>query len=328
MKQRTAIISVVSNATLILLKVIAGTLTGSVAILTEAVHSSVDLIASVVAFASIRVAEEPADPTHAYGHDKVENLAAAIEAVLILLGSALIAFAAVRRLITGGHDHVFGVGIGVLGASATVNLVVSQVIARNARRTNSPALEGDAAHLRTDAVSTVGVLIAFILVDITGAQWIDPVAALIVAGAIVFTGVRLALRAGQVLVDQSLPDAEVSAVEAVVAGFGDHGVVGFHALRTRAAGSRRHVDLHVQFKPGTSLEDAHRVSHELQDQIAAVLNGADVLMHLEPADRVRPGQRFAHTITSSPGAESSRTHGEGARGAADDPGGAGPSASR
>ncbi|HET9075129.1 MAG TPA: cation transporter dimerization domain-containing protein, partial [Solirubrobacteraceae bacterium] len=139
-----------------------------------------------------------------------------------------------------------------------------------------------------------GVLVAFVLVAVTGAQWIDPVAALLVAGTIFVTGVRLLARAGQVLVDQSLPAEEVAAVEAAIASFGDRGVVGFHALRTRSAGSRRYVDLHVQFSPGTSLEDAHRVSHELQDQIAGLLGGADVLMHLEPADRIRPGQQLTH----------------------------------
>ena len=290
MKQRTAFISVLSNATLIVLKVVAGTLTGSVAILTEGVHSSVDLIASIVAYGSLRIAEEPADETHSYGHDKVENLAAAIEAVLILLGSVLISFEAIRRLINGGQDHLFGVGIGVLGVSAGVNLVVSAVIARNGRITNSPALEGDAAHLRTDAFSTAGVLAAIILVDVTGAQWIDPVVALIVAAAIVVTGLRLLTRAGQVLVDQSLPDAQVAAVERAITSFAARGVVGFHELRTRAAGSRRYVDVHIQFRHGTSLEDAHRVSHELQDKVRDVLGGADVLIHLEPADRVRPGQ--------------------------------------
>jgi cation diffusion facilitator family transporter len=292
MKQRTAIISVLSNATLILLKVVAGTLTGSVAILTEAIHSSVDLVASIVAVLSIRVAEEPADRQHAYGHDKVENLAAAIEAVLILLGSALIAFAAVRRLIRGGSDHDYGVGIAVLVISAVVNLVVSTLVARGGRETGSPALEGDAAHLRTDALSTLGVLGALILVDVTGAQWIDPVAALIVASVIVITGLRLLTRAGQVLVDQSLPADAVTRVEAEIAGFAERGVVGFHALRTRSAGSRRYVDVHIQFRSGTSLEDAHRVAHELQDQVTAALGGADVLIHIEPADRVRAGHQL------------------------------------
>ncbi len=209
-KQRTALLSVGSNSTLIVLKVIAGTVTGSVAILTEAVHSSVDLVASIVAFLSVRKAGEPADESHRYGHEKLENLAAAIEGILILVGSAVIAFAAIRRLLGHGETHRFGIGIVVVGFSIVVNLIVSAVIARNARIASSPALEGDATHLRTDAASSAAVLLALVLVAVTGKQWIDPVVALGVALAILLTGVRLLMRSGQVLVDQSLPPEEVA----------------------------------------------------------------------------------------------------------------------
>ncbi|MDE3131547.1 MAG: cation transporter [Acidobacteriota bacterium] len=294
MKQRTAVISVVSNSGLILLKVVAGTLTGSVAILTEAVHSSIDLVASLVAFLSVRIADEPADESHRYGHEKVENLAAAFEAILILVGSAAIAFEAVRRLITGGRTHTLGIGIGVIAFSAVANLIVSTVIARGGRRTNSPALEGDAAHLRTDAVSSLGVLVALVLVQVTGEQWIDPVAALMVAAAIVLTGVRLLVRSGEALVDQALPPEETEAITAAIEGFDDAAIIGFHELRTRRGGSQRYIDVHLQFRRGTSLEQAHRAAHELQDRIATALGGADVLIHLEPEDRLRPGQHALH----------------------------------
>ena len=295
MKQRTAVLSVASNTALILLKVIAGTLTGSVAILTEAVHSSVDLIASLVALLSVRIADEPADDRHRYGHVKVENLAAAFEAILILVGSAAIAFEAIRRLITGGRTHTLGLGITVIAFSAVANLIVSAVIARGGRLTNSPALEGDAAHLRTDAASSLVVLAALVLVKATGAQWIDPVAALLVAAAIVVTGIRLLVRSGEVLVDQALPVEETEAITRVIEAFGDGAVIGFHELRTRRGGSQRYVDVHIQFRRGTSLEQAHRAAHQLQDQIASALGGADVLIHLEPEDRLRPGQSPLHS---------------------------------
>ncbi|MHB8656707.1 MAG: cation diffusion facilitator family transporter [Solirubrobacteraceae bacterium] len=290
LKQRTAVISVVSNSFLILLKVIAGTVTGSVAILTEAVHSSIDLIASVVAYFSVRKAGEPADESHRYGHEKVENLAAAIEGLLILIGSAAIAFEAIRRLVGHGRVHTVGFGIAVVAMAMVVNVVVSTLLARTARLTDSPALAGDAAHLRTDALSTAAVLAALVLVKLTGAQWIDPAVGLVVAGVIVIAGIRLLARSSRVLVDQSLPSHEVDAIRAAIADFGEHGVVGYHELRTRRGGSRRYVDLHVQFRSGTSLENAHRTAHELQDVIAERLRGADVLIHLEPEDRVRPGE--------------------------------------
>ena len=267
-------------------------MTGSVAILTDAVHSSIDLIASVVALVSVRKAGEPADETHRYGHEKIENLAAAIEGILILVGSAAIAFEAVRRLINGGHVHTVGLGITVVAASIAVNLVVSTVLSRNARLTESPALAGDATHLRTDALTSGAVLLALALVRITGAQWLDPAVALLVAATIVFSGVRLLARSSQVLVDQALPADEVDAIREAIAGFAPRGVVGYHELRTRQAGARRYVDLHVQFQAGTSLESAHRTAHELQDVISHRIRRADVLIHLEPEDRVRPGEQL------------------------------------
>ncbi len=300
-KPRAAALSVVSNSALILLKVIAGTVTGSVAILTEAIHSSIDLVASVVAFLSVRKAGEPADESHRYGHEKLENLSAAIEGILILVGSAVIVFEAIRRLIRGGQLQMVGLGIVVVAVSIAVNLVVSTVIARTARATDSAALEGDAAHLRTDALTSTGVLVALVLVEVTGAQWLDPVVALIVAASIVTTGVRLLLRSTRVLVDEALPAKEVNEIRRTIEEFAGRGVVGYHELRTRRAGSRRYVDLHVQFRRGTSLEDAHRTAHELQGWIAARLERTDVLIHLEPEDRVRPGQALGGPADEAPG---------------------------
>jgi cation diffusion facilitator family transporter len=289
-KTRTASLSVASNSALILLKVIAGTVTGSVALLTEAVHSSIDLVASIVAFLSVRKAGEPADETHRYGHERFENLAAAIEGVLILVGSAVIAFEAIRRLVGHGKVHAVGFGIAVVGVSIVVNLVVSALIARTARATDSAALFGDATHLRTDALTSAGVLVALALVKLTGAQWLDPAVALAVAASIVFTGVRLLTRSSRVLVDEALPPEEVEVIRNAIEQLGPRGVVGYHELRTRRAGARRYVDMHIQFRSGTSLEEAHRTAHELQDLIAAHLHDVDVLIHLEPQDKVRPGE--------------------------------------
>jgi len=299
-KVRTAALSIISNSALILLKVIAGSVTGSVAILTEAVHSSIDLVASVVAFVSVRKADAPADDRHRYGHEKIENLSAAIEGILILVGSAAIAFEAIRHLANHTQLQAIGLGIAVAGLSVVVNLVVSVILERNARRTDSPALAGDAAHLRTDALTSGGVMVGLMLVKITGAYWLDPVIALAVAAAIVVTGVRLLLGSSRVLVDEALPAEEVDEVRQAIEEFAPRGVVGYHELRTRKAGARRYIDLHVQFRAGTSLEDAHRTAHELQDRISSRLLNADVLIHLEPEDRVRPGELLDAVATEPP----------------------------
>src|SRR3954453_13163857 len=244
-KTRAAALSIASNSLLIALKIVAGVVTGSVAILTEAAHSSIDLLASLIAFFSLRKAAEPADATHPYGHAKMENLAAAIEAMLILVGAGVIVYESVHRLATGAQVDKIGLGIAVIGLSAIANFAVSRYLYREARATDSPALEGDAAHLRTDAWTSVGVLFGLTMVAITGVDELDAVTALVVAGAIVAAGVRLVTSSSRVLVDEALPVTELDAVREVLGRHEGGEVIGFHALRARRAGSRRYIDLHV-----------------------------------------------------------------------------------
>jgi cation diffusion facilitator family transporter len=288
-KTGTAALSVASNVLLIALKVVAGVITGSVAILAEALQSTIDLVASVIAFVSVRKADQPPDAEHPFGHQKFENLAANFEGVLILVGAGVIVYESARRLTTGGEVEQLGVGIAIIALTVVVNLVVSGVIARRARELRSPALAGDAAHLRTDALTSIGVLVGLALVQLTGETWLDPAIALVVAVAIVITGLRLVAGSSRVLLDEALPAEDIAAIRATIIAFGERGVVGFHALRARRAGARPYVDLHVQFRAGTTLEEAHDLAEELEAAIAERLGGGDVLIHLEPADRVRPG---------------------------------------
>ena len=288
-KTGAAIVSIASNSVLIVLKVIAGALTGSVALITEALQSAVDLVASVVAYVSIRKSEEPPDSEHPFGHAKFENLAAAFEGILILVGAGIIVFESSRRLVEGAEVQRLGIGMAILGVTIVINLAVSAFLYRRARETGSPALEGDAAHLRTDAITSVGVLCGLALVEATGETWVDPAVALAVASAIVLTGVRLVNRSSRVLVDEGLPPDELAVIRDEISTFGPRGVAGFHKLRARRAGARRHIDMHVQFRAGTTLEDAHATAHALQAAIEKRLQEADILIHLEPEDRVVPG---------------------------------------
>ncbi len=292
-KRAAAALSIISNSLLILLKVVAAMVTGSVALLTEAMHSSVDLVASIVAFVSVSKSDVPADADHPYGHEKIENLAAVIEGMLILVGSGIIAIEAVRHLIVGSQVDTLGFGIGVVAVSIVVNLVVGGVLSRRAHATDSAALHGDAAHLRTDALTSVGVLAGLIAVQVTGQQWLDPAVALLAAAVILVSGVRILSRSGRVLVDEALPAAELDAIRHEVVAFGPRGVAGFHKLRARRAGARRLVDMHVQFRSGTSLEETHATAHALQDAIGERLGTVDVLIHLEPSDSVRPGTEIS-----------------------------------
>jgi cation diffusion facilitator family transporter len=286
-KSRAAGLSIASNAVLIALKLAAGAITGSIAIITEAVHSLIDLVASVIAFVSVRKADEPADAEHPYGHEKVESLAATIEGMLILVGAAIIVYEATHRLVIGSTVESLGVGIAVMGISTIANLGVSAVLFRQAKAHESPALEGDAAHLRTDALTSAGVLFGLLLVKITGNDAFDSITALVVAVAIVIAGIRIIRRSSGVLIDEALPGAEMERIEVAIATARTPEVAGYHKLRGRRAGSRRHIDLHVQYRSGTSLELAHELAHRMRDSIEAEIPNCEVLIHVEPETSFR-----------------------------------------
>jgi cation diffusion facilitator family transporter len=286
-KSGAAALSIASNSILIALKLAAGAITGSIAILTEAIHSLIDLVASVIAFISVRKADEPADEEHPYGHEKVENLAATIEGILILVGAAVIVYEATHRLAVGASVESLGVGIAVMGFSVLANLFVSGVLYRQARVHESPALEGDAAHLRTDALTSAGVLLGLALVQLTGIDAFDSITALVVAAAIVSAGINIIRRSSGVLVDETLPDAEMDRIEQAIAAARTPEVAGYHKLRARRAGRRRHIDFHVQYRSGTSLERAHELAHEMRDSIEAEIPQAEVLIHVEPETSYR-----------------------------------------
>lgn len=287
-KSRAATLSVFSNSVLIALKIAAGAITGSIALLTEAAHSGIDLVASVIALVSVRKADEPPDREHQYGHEKAENLAAAIEGMLILVGAAVIIYEATRRLVVGAELERLGVGLAVIGFSAVANFAVSGYLSMRARALNSAALEGDAAHLRTDALTSVGVFVGLGLAAVTGVDAFDAIAAIAVAVAIVFAGLRILTRSSRVLLDEAPPPEELDRVEAAIARARPEEMVGYHKLRARRAGARRYVDLHVQFRDGTTLEDAHSLAHRLRDAIEAEIPDSDVLIHVEPEGAAHP----------------------------------------
>ena len=184
----------------------------------------------------MRKADEPADADHPYGHEKVENLAAAIEGMLILVGAGIIVFEATRRLVVGSEVETLGVGIAVMGFSVLANLRLDRPLPAGEAH-DSPALEGDAAHLRTDALTSVGVLAGLVLVQITGVVAFDSIIALVVAAAIVVAGLRILSRSSRVLVDEALPADEMDRIEAAIAAARTPEVAGYHKLRARRAGS-------------------------------------------------------------------------------------------
>jgi cation diffusion facilitator family transporter len=290
-RTRAAGVSIASNSLLIGLKLAAAAITGSIAILSEALHSSIDLIASVIAFVSVRMSDDPADAEHHYGHEKAESLAAAIEGMLILVGAGVIVYEAVHRLSTNAQVESLGVGIAVVAFSAVVNAVVSAYLRRAASRYESPALAGDAAHLGADALTSLGVVGGLSLVALTGADELDSAVAIAVAVTIVIAGLRILYGSARVLLDESPPPEELDRIEAAIAKARPPEMVGYHKLRARSAGRRRYVDLHVQFRSGTTLERAHELAHTLRGAIEAELPKVEVLIHVEPeASRRDPAE--------------------------------------
>jgi cation diffusion facilitator family transporter len=291
-KAGAAGLSIASNSLLIALKLVAGAITGSIAIITEAVHSTIDLLASVIAFVSVRRADEPPDAEHPYGHERLENLAAAIEGMLIIVGAGVIVFEATRRLVNGAEVERLGLGIAVVAFSAVANVAVSAYLSNRAKALGSPALEGDAAHLRADALTSLGVIVGLALAEITGESAFDSIAALVVAVAIVASGIRILSRSSRVLVDEAPPAEELDVIERAIAAERAHHpeIAGYHKLRARRGGNRRYIDLHLQFRKGASLENAHALAHEVRGAIEGALPHSEVLIHLEPEESLRPSE--------------------------------------
>lgn len=284
-----ALLSVGSNALLMVGKLVVGLVTGSIAVLSDAANSGGDLVASGIAYAGVRAASRPADDGHPYGHEKSENLAALVEGILVLAAGGVVAAEATRRLVAGSEALVaLDLAVAVMVVSAGVNLAVSTRLRRVARRTGSPAIEGDAAHLASDVWTSAGAALGLILVGITGWTPVDALVGVAISLYVIVVGARLTWRAAQVLIDQALPPDEMSAIEDVLAEFTGDGV-SFHALRGRRAGSKRHVDLHMVVPPDTTVRHGHTMSGQVKSALRAVLPGADVLIHLEDHGPGREG---------------------------------------
>ncbi|MGD9571224.1 MAG: cation diffusion facilitator family transporter [Thermoleophilia bacterium] len=296
-----AMLSVASNALLTVAKFVVGLVTGSVAVLSDAANSAGDLVASGIAFAGVRAASRPADEDHPYGHEKSENLAALVEGVLVLAAGAAVVVEATRRLVDGSAGLVsVDLAVGVMVASALVNLAVSARLRRVARRTGSPAIAADAAHLASDVWTSAGAAAGLVVVAATGWTRVDAAVGVAIALYVVFVGGRIAWTAAQVLIDRALPDEEIAIVEGVLARFARADGVGFHAVRGRRAGAKRHIDLHMVVPPDTTVRDGHMLGGRVKTAIRRELPGSEVLIHLEDHGPLGPAPAGA-AITAAKG---------------------------
>ncbi len=287
---RIAALSVASNTVLVVLKLVVGLMIGSVAVISEAIHSGMDLAAAIIALYAVRTASRPADDEHPYGHGKAENISGTVEALLIFAAAGWIIWEAGRKLMGQHQVEMLGWGVAVMGFSTVVNIIVSEMLFRTARKTDSIALEADAWHLRTDVYTSAGVMAALGFIALTEthftalhAHWIDPVAGIVVAMLIMQAAWHLTKNSARDLMDAALPEDEARAIEVVLRDSVD-GVRGYHKLRTRKAGSQRFVDVHVLVDPQMTVARAHEVAYAVEDAIKRCLPRTAVVVHMEPCE--------------------------------------------
>lgn len=287
-KVKTARLSIMSNSLLIVLKLIVGLLGNSVSIISEAIHSGMDLLASVIAFLSVKISDTPPDAEHPYGHGKYENVSGVIEAVLIFIAAGWIIFEAIKKLTSPGHDvKQLGLGALVMLISASVNFLVSKKLLKVAKKTDSIALEADSIHLKTDVYTSLGVTAGLLIMwladlDFFGRNnhlhFVDPLIALGVAILILKESYMLLTSAYAPLLDTSLSDEEIKTISDVIASHS----LSFHNLKTRKSGQFRFADLHLELPPNTKLQKAHDLCDEIEAEIKTKINNMDINIHVEP----------------------------------------------
>ncbi|MDY6809042.1 cation diffusion facilitator family transporter [Gordonia sp. HNM0687] len=283
---RFALLSIAAAVVTIAMKVTAWRITGSVGLLSDAAESVVNLVAAVGAFVALRVAARPADAGHNFGHTKAEYLSAVVEGVMIFVAAGAIIVAAVDRLIHPAELESVGPGLAISVAATVVNGAVAVVLLRAGRRHRSITLEADGKHLMTDVWTTVGVVVAVFLVAVTGWLRLDPLIAIAVAINILVVGGRLIWRSAEGMMDAALPESDRAKVEAALAPHRERGVV-FHDIRTREAGHRRFMQMHM-LVPGTwTVQHAHDLAEEVEADLQATLSHLDVTIHVEPVEDPR-----------------------------------------
>ena len=280
-KKGVATLSIASNATLVLLKLSIGLAIGSVSVFSEAIHSSIDLIAAVMAFFAVRASAKPPDDQHHFGHGKAESLSGAAEAVLIFVAALMIINEAVQKLIHGVELESVDAGIAVMAFSAVANIIVSRQLMRVAKSTESMALEADAWHLTTDVLTSVGVALGLLAVRITGLVVLDPVIAIAVALFICKAAYDITRRSIRDLLDSSLPEEEQATIRAVLDRHsGD--MVGYHEIRSRRSGAERHVDLHLVMNRNVTVQQSHDLCDHLENDLKKELGSISLNIHVEP----------------------------------------------
>ncbi|MDD4237493.1 MAG: cation diffusion facilitator family transporter [Desulfotomaculaceae bacterium] len=280
-KAKVALLSIGSNTFLTLGKLFVGLSMGAVSVISEAIHSSLDLVAAIIAFFAVRTAAKPADERHNYGHGKFENLSSIIEAILILVAGVMIINNAIPKLQGGGEIENLGLGAGVMGISAVVNLFISRQLLKTAKKTDSPALAADGWHLMTDVYTSMGVFAGLGAIYLTGLTILDPIIAIAVALLIFKAAFKLISESVRNILDTNLPPTEEKLIQKILYSYAEE-YIEFHDLRTRKAGSDRYVDLHLVVPKYKDIDAVHTLCDRIEDDLRTQLPSVQVLIHTEP----------------------------------------------
>jgi cation diffusion facilitator family transporter len=281
-RSKAAWVSVASNTTLMTGKLIIGFMTGSVSVISEAIHSANDLLASFIAVFAVKSSAKPPDKEHPYGHGKIENISGTIEAILIFVAALLIINEAVEKIRSGMTHIEPGWGMLIMGISAVLNFIISRYLLKIAKVENSVALEADGLHLLTDVYTSLGVFIGLLLIKITGYYILDPIVAILVALLIFKAAYDLIRKAFLPLLDTAADEDTMEIVTRVLHEF-EYGFIEYHDLRSRRAGREVHIDLHMVVNPQLSIQEAHELCDVVEQRIEKEISYSSVLIHVEPA---------------------------------------------
>ena len=278
---KVAFLSIFSNTTLIILKIVAGILSGSVSIMSEAIHSGMDLVASLVAFLSVKLSAKPADSKHPYGHGKIENISGLVEGLLIFIAAAMIVIEAFKKLFEPVEIEQANIAIAVMTVSALTNFVVSRTLYKVAKEEDSMALEADALHLKTDIYTSMGVAIGILLIKITGLVILDSFVAMFVAILIIKEAWELSKNAFEYLIDARLSEEEEVEIEKVIREHSNQ-FIDYHKLKTRKSGNSKHIDFHITVNPSLTVKETHDIIASLKKDMNDKFKNTRVTVHIDP----------------------------------------------
>lgn len=282
-KKLAAGLSITSNAIIILLKIVAGILSGSISIISEAIHSFSDFLASILTFFAVSRSSEPADKEHPFGHGKYEDMSGFIEGGLIVFAGLYIIYESAKKLIF-GYDLKTEpmLGIWVMAFAVVANYLVSSYLFYVAKKSDSVSLFADAEHLRTDILSSMGVLFGLILIKCTGYAILDPIIALVVAVIIIKAGYSISKDTLNNLLDGSLPPTEIEKIENILNG--NSSIMGYKNIKARKVGHCRDIEITVFFSPDLKISECHKICDDIENAIEKELDEVTIVIHAEPKE--------------------------------------------